>query len=81
MALSELPAEAADVDTVPGAVLLIESEHILRSRHGGKNKEIILVPAPANDPDDPLNWVPRRRILATMCMLSSVLDRSNKVLQ
>lgn len=34
----------------------------------GKQHDIVLVPKPSNDPDDPLNWSPRRKMLSTSCM-------------
>lgn len=51
---------------VPGTVLLdthetsdetnIELEAAGLKKGSGKNSEIILVPQPSNDPNDPLNW-------------------------
>ncbi|KAF2099206.1 MFS general substrate transporter [Rhizodiscina lignyota] len=42
----------------------------MHSKHAtGKNvKDVVLVPAPSSDPDDPLNWSPRRKALAITCM-------------
>ncbi|ORY16304.1 MFS transporter-like protein [Clohesyomyces aquaticus] len=34
----------------------------------GGQRDIVLVPAPSADPDDPLNWSPRRKTLSTVCM-------------
>ena len=34
----------------------------------GRNSDIVLVPAPSDDPDDPLNWTPRRKALSSACM-------------
>jgi len=47
---------------VPGTVLLdthtntTEQELLGLKKGTGKNKEVILVPQPSNDPNDPLNW-------------------------
>ncbi|KAB8281341.1 major facilitator superfamily domain-containing protein [Yarrowia lipolytica] len=42
---------------IPGTVPLVEST------------EIILSPTPSSDPDDPLNWSPRRKLLSMFCMV------------
>jgi hypothetical protein len=57
-----------DVATVPGTVHLVDLEHTLLARHAGNGTgDIVLVPTPSDDPDDPLNWTPRRKLIATMC--------------
>ncbi|EXJ91478.1 hypothetical protein A1O3_00026 [Capronia epimyces CBS 606.96] len=54
---------------VPGTVHLVDLEGTMRAKHASKGqKDIVLVPAPSNDPDDPLNWSPRRKLLSTSCM-------------
>jgi hypothetical protein len=56
------------VDTVPGTVHLVDLEHTLLARHAGNGTgDIVLVPTPSDDPDDPLNWVPQRKLTATIC--------------
>lgn len=42
----------------------------MHTKHAsGKNlRDVVLVPAPSNDPDDPLNWSTRRKTLAITCM-------------
>ncbi|KAJ3548378.1 hypothetical protein NM208_g1037 [Fusarium decemcellulare] len=41
----------------------------MHSRHGdGRTRDIVLVPAPSDDPDDPLNWSPRRKTLFLSCL-------------
>lgn len=60
---SELP--------IPGTVHLVDVDHILSGvRHGENEKDIVLVPQPSSDPDDPLNWTPRRKLLSTCCQLA-----------
>ncbi|KAF1847996.1 MFS general substrate transporter [Cucurbitaria berberidis CBS 394.84] len=51
---------------VPGTVHLVDLDHSMHARHAG-NGDIVLDPAPSMDPDDPLNWTPRRKLTATMC--------------
>ena len=54
---------------VPGTVHLVDLEGTMRAKHASKGqRDIVLVPAPSNDPDDPLNWSPRRKLLSTSCM-------------
>lgn len=64
-----------DLDTVqafpPGTFQLIDANGTIRGKHGGKNGEedILLVPRPSADPEDPLNWTFRRKALATSCIV------------
>jgi hypothetical protein len=60
-------AAHSEVDDVPGTVHLVDLEHTLHTRHAGSSDDIVLVPMPSNDPDDPLNWTPRRKLTATIC--------------
>ena len=56
---------------IPGTVHLVDLEGTLLAKHAsGGRRDIVLVPAPSDDPDDPLNWSPRRKMLSTasMCM-------------
>lgn len=53
-------------DAVPGTVHLVDLDNTVHARHAG-NGDIILNPAPSSDPDDPLNWAPRRKLMATIC--------------
>lgn len=49
-------ASAMEPEYVPGTVHLVDLEHRIHARHAkGKNEELVLVPAPSSDPDDPLN--------------------------
>ncbi|TVY71170.1 putative MFS-type transporter [Lachnellula suecica] len=56
-----------DESAVPGTVHLVDLEGTIRAKHasGTQLKDIVLVPAPSSDPDDPLNWSPRRKWLST----------------
>ena len=49
-------------------VHLVDLEHVMCAKHARRHSDIVLVPAPSNDPDDPLNWSPRRKVLASACM-------------
>ncbi|KAE8354139.1 putative MFS transporter [Aspergillus coremiiformis] len=62
---------APDVDrnAIPGTFTLVDVEHTLATRHLDRgNSDIVLVPQPSDDPDDPLNWSPRRKLLSTICV-------------
>ncbi|KAG5746272.1 hypothetical protein H9Q70_011035 [Fusarium xylarioides] len=50
---------------IPGTIYLVDLNRNLRVRHaGGGDGDIVLDPAPSDDPEDPLNWTPRRKVLA-----------------
>ena len=54
---------------VPGTVHLVDLEGVLNAKHAsGSQKDIVLVPAPSADPDDPLNWSATRKMLSTSCV-------------
>lgn len=55
---------------VPGTVHLVDLEGTMNAKHakGTRTRDIVLVPAPSSDPEDPLNWTPRRKTLSTICM-------------
>ncbi|KAK2674524.1 Major facilitator superfamily [Fusarium oxysporum f. sp. vasinfectum] len=53
---------------MPGTIHLVDLNRNLRVRHaGGGDGDIVLDPVPSDDPEDPLNWTPRRKILALIC--------------
>jgi hypothetical protein len=56
-----------DENVVPGTVHLVDLEGTIRAKHasGAQLKDVVLVPAPSADPDDPLNWSPKRKWLST----------------
>lgn len=64
-----------DETAIPGTVHLVDLEGTIRAKHasGAQLKDVMLVPAPSADPDDPLNWPPKRKWLSTasqsMCTL------------
>ena len=58
---------------VPGTIHLVDIEGTLRAKHasGGQN-DVVLIPAPSDDPDDPLNWSPKRKLLSTASVFMCV---------
>ena len=62
----------AEIDDliVPGTIHLVDLEHTLRAKHAkGTYQDVVLVPSPSDDPDDPLNWSPRRKALSAACWI------------
>lgn len=59
-----------DESAIPGTVHLVDLEGTIRAKHasGSQLKDIVLVPAPSADPDDPLNWSPRRKLLSIISL-------------
>lgn len=54
---------------VPGTIHLVDLDGTSSAQHSSTGqKDIILVPAPSSDPDDPLNWSFRRKTLLTSCL-------------
>ena len=66
-----------DDSLVPGTIHLVDKERILRAKHAsGDRKDVLLVPAPSDDPDDPLNWSAKRKLLSTACISMCVSQLS-----
>ncbi|ETN43749.1 uncharacterized protein HMPREF1541_02908 [Cyphellophora europaea CBS 101466] len=57
--------QTAETGSVPGTIHLVDLEHTLHARHAGQG-DIVLDPSPSSDPDDPLNWSPRRKVMSTI---------------
>ena len=60
MATADLAAAAEiqhghiDDSRVPGTVHLVDVERTLRTKHSKAHEDIVLVPTPSDDPDDPV---------------------------
>jgi hypothetical protein len=50
---------------IPGTIDLVDVHRI--GRPGEVEGDIVLNPAPSDDPDDPLNWSPSRKSLSLIC--------------
>ncbi|RAL03653.1 putative MFS transporter [Aspergillus ibericus CBS 121593] len=57
-----------DTTAIPGTVTLVDLEHVVATRHARGDSDIVLIPQPSDDPDDPLNWAPWRKTLSTICV-------------
>ena len=65
----------SDNHPVPGTVHLLDLEGILIAKHAsGSQRDIVLVPSPSSDPNDPLNWSARRKLLSTVCVSMCVIS-------
>lgn len=59
----------AEESAIPGTVHLVDLDGTMHAQHArGGQRDIVLVPTPSQDPDDPLNWSPRRKTLSMVCM-------------
>jgi MFS family permease len=60
-----MPPHHRDDDPVPGTVYLVDvSGQAASDLHDASHKDILLVPRPSSDPNDPLNWSRGRKLLA-----------------
>lgn len=51
-----------DEEPVPGTVHLVDiAGQLTEGAHAGQNGDIVLVPQPSKDPEDPLNWSRKRK--------------------
>ncbi|KAI9371909.1 major facilitator superfamily domain-containing protein [Aspergillus egyptiacus] len=58
---------------IPGTVRLVDLEGTSNRKHAEGDSDIILIPRPTNDPNDPLNWSPRRKLTASLMHIVWVL--------
>lgn len=66
-----MDSQAQESQTTPGTVQLIDTDgNVLNSQdRKTKKNDIVLVPTPSQDPDDPLNWTQKRKLVATSCVV------------
>ncbi|TQV93693.1 MFS transporter [Cordyceps javanica] len=62
-----------DESLIPGTVHLVDLEQTADTQHASGSRDIILVPTPSADPNDPLNWSPGRKRLHLACLMIFVL--------
>ncbi|GAB7352690.1 hypothetical protein MBLNU459_g3051t1 [Dothideomycetes sp. NU459] len=58
-----------DDKSAPGTVQLIDANDELHVKHSSAQHDIVLVPTPSDDPEDPLNWTRSRKLLQTSCVV------------
>nr|QFR37161.1 MFS transporter [Cyberlindnera americana] len=56
-------------DAIPGNTHLVDTDGHLAARHAKGNSGVVLIPTPSDDPDDPLNWTPKRKWWSVFCMV------------
>lgn len=76
MAAPDYQALGIDVTVIPGTEHLIDLEGTVKTKHDKKTKDIVLVPAPSADPEDPLNWSPRRKAVQMVGLAVYVISRN-----
>ncbi|KAL7930741.1 major facilitator superfamily domain-containing protein [Trichoderma chlorosporum] len=54
---------------IPGTVQLVDVQGIFNVKHGQQSRDIVLVPQPTNDPDDPLRWTTARKTKSIICAM------------
>lgn len=55
-----------DKHAVPGTYHLVDLEGTIQAKHSNAHRDIVLIPTPSSDPDDPLNWSVNRKRLSTI---------------
>lgn len=60
---------------IPGTTRLVDTHGSLSTPHAAQSskRDVILVPTPSSDPDDPLNWSRQRKSLSCLCMCAYTL--------
>lgn len=62
-------AEPSGDEHIPGTIFLVDEQHQTSAKHArGRLADVVLIPAPSSDPEDPLNWSPGRKKLSAFCM-------------
>lgn len=67
--------DGVDKSVLPGTVHLVDLHGTMHTIHDASHKDIVLVPTPSDDPDDPLNWSPRRKKLHMVSLFVCVWPR------
>lgn len=62
-------------ELVPGTARLVDVNGAVNAAHASQAgiKDVVLLPMPSSDPDDPLNWSFGRKALSCSCMCAYVL--------
>lgn len=65
MTLASRPHGHLDTNVIPGTYQLVDLEGTIALKHAAGQRDIVLIPAPSADPEDPLNWSINRKRLST----------------
>ncbi|KAF5005147.1 hypothetical protein FDECE_8404 [Fusarium decemcellulare] len=55
---------------IPGTVQLVDAQGIFNVKHGQQSRDIVLVPQPTDNPDDPLRWSVPRKTRNIVCAMT-----------
>lgn len=58
---------ALDFNAVPGTTHLVDTEVVQSDEK--LHREIVLIPTPSDDPNDPLNWSKKRKFMHVFCII------------
>ncbi|ODV96525.1 hypothetical protein PACTADRAFT_64842 [Pachysolen tannophilus NRRL Y-2460] len=58
-----------DYDAIPGTTHLVDLDLSSKVEHAEGKKEIVLIPTPSEDPNDPLNWSKGRKWMHVFCII------------
>lgn len=63
---------------IPGTSQLVDLQGTIDAPHSAdaNKRDVVLLPSPSEDPNDPLNWTRWRKILSTICMVAYTLTVS-----
>lgn len=72
--MSQHPTPAGDASPSPlppGTTHLVDLDGTMATKHANDKdvRDIVLIPRPSDDPEDPLNWSFRRKLLSTSCVV------------
>lgn len=68
-------ANAEQMPLVPGTSRLVDTDGALHAVHAAQAgiRDVVLIPTPSRDPNDPLNWSSFRKAISCTCMCAYVL--------
>lgn len=55
-AVADVQHGLIDDSVVPGTVQLVDVNHEMQAKHSKAHKDVVLVPTPSDDPEDPVGW-------------------------
>ncbi|ODV91957.1 hypothetical protein CANCADRAFT_30239 [Tortispora caseinolytica NRRL Y-17796] len=61
-------------EVIPGTVHQVDLQGTLNVKHEAGHKDIVLIPQPTRDPEDPLNWSKNRKLLCAIVLMIAVFS-------
>ncbi|KAK0325646.1 hypothetical protein LTR82_003182 [Friedmanniomyces endolithicus] len=65
-----------DESVVPGTVHMVDLDQTMQAKHSKAHRDIVLVPTPSDDPNDPFNGIANSVVYSVLVPLSEALDLS-----